>query len=151
LSRHIRTHHVGITVSSLDQWLAFLSAGFGLQPSNLLSSDSPEVAIAVGLIHARARIAFLELPDSTQIELIEYLEPRGRQFDRISSDIGASHVCIEVSDIDEAIAHLEAAGARFFSPPVTIKGGNLVGWRFVYFREPTDGVVLELIQRGFSL
>ena len=147
----ISTHHVGITVSSLDQWLSFLSAAFSLQPSNVLSSESPEVAVAVGLTRARARIAFLELPDSSQIELIEYLEPRGRQFDRISSDIGASHVCIEVPDIDEAIVRLEAAGASFFSPPVTIKGGNLAGWRFVYFREPTDGVVLELIQRGFSL
>jgi catechol 2,3-dioxygenase-like lactoylglutathione lyase family enzyme len=140
------THHVGITVSSLERWLSFLALGFGLRPAHILSSDSPEVAAAVGLPHARANIAFVELPSGGEIELIEYLEPAGRPFDRISCDTGATHVCLEVPDIDGATGRLKAAGARFFSSAVTIKGGHLDGWRFVYFQEPTDGVTLELIE-----
>jgi catechol 2,3-dioxygenase-like lactoylglutathione lyase family enzyme len=140
------THHTGVTVSSLDQMLSFLRELFGLVPLWILESDGPEVAAAVGLEHQRSRIALLELNDRSKVELIEYLEP-GRPFDRNSNDVGSSHICFEVPDLEVAIERLTSAGATFFSSPMTIGSGGLEGWRFAYFREPMDGIVFELIQR----
>jgi methylmalonyl-CoA epimerase len=131
-----RIDHVAIVVRSLDAALAFYRDLLGLAPSRV--SDFPSEGI---------KLAFLPLggPGGSELELIEptdptigvarFLEKRGE---------GLHHVCLEVPDIDRALADLKAAGAAVLdaTPRRTAEGRGI-------FLHPkgTSGVLLELVQR----
>jgi catechol 2,3-dioxygenase-like lactoylglutathione lyase family enzyme len=139
-------HHIGIPVSSLDRSLAFFEQAFGLLPLFVGESSGPQLSEAVGVPDAHSRVALIEAPGGVGIELLEYVNPRGRAHDRANNDIGASHLCLQVDHIDQAASALEAHGVEFLSAPMTATTGELAGWRFAYFTDPIDGVTFELIQ-----
>ena len=60
-------------------------------------------------------------------------------------DVGITHVCLAVDDIDAVFDRVTSAGARMFSPPVLVDTGANAGGRGVYVRDP-DGIILELFQ-----
>jgi len=100
----------------------------------------------VGFRNARLRIAMLRLAAGDFIlELIEYLNPPGLVREIHNYDVGASHICFLVDDIDGEYERLSAAGVRFKSPPVDIiREGKLVT-RCLYMLDP-DGITVELDQ-----
>jgi methylmalonyl-CoA epimerase len=131
-----RIDHVAIVVRSLDASLAFYRDVLGLVPKRIL--DVPSEGI---------RIAFMPLagPNSSEIELLEptdpttgvarFLEQRGE---------GLHHVCLEVPDIERALADLKAGGTAVLdtTPRKTAEGRGI-------FLPPkaAHGVLIELIQR----
>lgn len=141
-----RVHHAGIPVSNLDRSLEFFRTAFGLVPTFIAEAEGEALAAAVGVLRAHSRCAFIEAPGGTSIELREYLEPIGRTHDRHNNDVGATHVCLEVDDIDHVCGALIAQGIKCLSSPMTATTGDLAGWRFVYFNDPIDGVTYELMQ-----
>ena len=60
-----------------------------------------------------------------------------------NSDIGATHVCLLIDDMDAAYETLLSRGAVFNAPPVTLTDGVLAGSRWAYLRDP-DGIQLEI-------
>jgi methylmalonyl-CoA epimerase len=132
-----RIDHVAVVVESLDAALGFYRDTLGIQPSRIM--DFPREGV---------KIAFLPLGGSagSEIELLEptdqnsgvarYLEKRGQ---------GLHHICLEVPDIECALAELRAAGARVLddTPRPTAEGRGI-------FLHPkgTSGVLLELVQRA---
>jgi methylmalonyl-CoA epimerase len=131
-----RIDHVAIVVRDLKIALRFYRDTLGVAPSRIL--DFPREGV---------KIAFLPLggPDGSEIELLEptdptsgvarFLEKRGE---------GLHHLCLEVEDIDAALAELMAAGAAVLdtSPRPTAEGRGV-------FLHPkgAGGVLLELVQR----
>jgi catechol 2,3-dioxygenase-like lactoylglutathione lyase family enzyme len=81
------------------------------------------------------------------VELIQYLEPKGRPNDRRTCDNGTMHLCFRVHDIMKVYEDLKAKGIKFHRIPDFIgdDGGGLAHYGYVYFRGP-DNEVLELIQ-----
>lgn len=134
-----RIDHVAIVVKSLEASLRFYRDILGLVPSNVIDFPSEGV-----------RIAFLPLggPGGSEIELLEateattgvarFVEKRGE---------GLHHICLEVADIDRALAELTAGGASVLDavPRRTAEGRGI-------FLHPkgTSGVLLELVQRDAS-
>jgi methylmalonyl-CoA epimerase len=134
-----RIDHVAIVVRDLEATLRFYRDTLGIAPSHIL--DFPREGV---------KIAFLPLggPGGSEIELLEptdhaggvarFLEKRGE---------GLHHLCLEVEDIDEALAELTAAGAAVLDtePRPTAEGRGI-------FLHPkgTGGVLLELVQREDS-
>ncbi|HEY7848748.1 MAG TPA: methylmalonyl-CoA epimerase [Ktedonobacterales bacterium] len=132
-----RIDHVAIVVRSLDDALAFYRDMLGIVPSQVI--DFPREGV---------KIAFLPLggPNGSEIELLEpqgadtgvarFLETRGG---------GLHHICLEVPDIEQAIADLRASGAMLLdeSPRPTAEGRGV-------FLHPkgAQGVLLELVQRS---
>ena len=83
--------------------------------------------------------AILKFGDDT-IELIEYVTPRPKAYDRLCSDIGM-HLAFRVSDIHKMHDELAAKGVKFNGPcPKEWAGGF-----WCYFTDP-DGVQLELLE-----
>lgn len=131
-----RIDHVAIIVRSIDEALAFYRDTLGITPGAM--KDVPEEQV---------RIAFLPMggPDGSEIELIEpspenaslqrFLERRGE---------GLHHICLEVDDIDAALADMQAKGAAVLDqqPRVAAEGRAI----FLHPRS-TNGVLLELIQK----
>jgi methylmalonyl-CoA epimerase len=131
-----RIDHVAIIVRNLEQALAFYRDTLGIEPGEVKEVPTEQV-----------RIAFLPLGGSTgsEIELIEpttsdssltrFLEKRGE---------GLHHICLEVDDIDAALAEMREKGA-----PVLDQQPRLAAEGRAIFLHPkgTNGVLLELLQK----
>lgn len=137
-------HHIGVTVRSVQRSLDWYSRMFGLTPATVNHGEGAELARSVQVPGAELSFSMMRI-GGTRIEFLEYHEPVGEDFDRGNNDVGATHICLEVSDIDEAYSALRAKGAVFNGPPVLISEGELAGSRWAYLRDP-DGIQLEVWQ-----
>ncbi len=131
-----RIDHVAIIVRNIEQALAFYRDTLGITPREIKEVPTEQV-----------RIAFLPMggPGGSEIELIEptnpdsslarFLEKRGE---------GLHHICLEVEDIDAALADMQAKGA-----PVLDKQPRRAAEGRAIFLHPlgTNGVLLELVER----
>jgi catechol 2,3-dioxygenase-like lactoylglutathione lyase family enzyme len=141
-----RIHHAGIPVSDLERSLAFFRDVLGLTPSFRIESEGAELSEAVGVEGAHSLMAMIPLPGGSAIELLQYLEPVGRPYDRGNNDVGATHICLEVANIAAARSEIARHGVEFLAEPLEARTGALAGWQFVYFKDPVDGITFELMQ-----
>ncbi|HEY4281089.1 MAG TPA: VOC family protein [Conexibacter sp.] len=144
-------HHIGITISNLEDGLAFYHDILGLPIASPPSPvfDDPELGVAVGVPGGALRQVNLRLGDDV-LELIEYTRP-GSPVDRPLPQhaIGAQHVAFRVEDAEAEKARLEALGVVFFGPVNVVDEGVLAGWRWVYFSD-MDGNALELVEIAYE-
>lgn len=132
-----RIDHIAIIVRNIEQALLFYRDTLGITPSEVKEVPTEQV-----------RIAFLPMggPGGSEIELIEptnaasslakFLEKRGE---------GLHHICLEVENIDTALAEMQAQGA-----PVLDKQPRIAAEGRAIFLHPkgTNGVLLELLQKN---
>ncbi|UCE26817.1 MAG: methylmalonyl-CoA epimerase [Candidatus Coatesbacteria bacterium] len=129
-----RVNHVGIAVESLDEALKLWREVLGLEPAEV-----EEVAAM------RVRVAVLR-PGETDIELLESTDDEGPIGKFISSKgPGIHHICLEVDDIEEALAELAAAGYKLIDEEPRVGAGGY----HVAFVHPksSGGVLLELSEK----
>ncbi len=131
-----RIDHVAIIVRDIEQALLFYRDTLGIIPGEIQEVPTEQV-----------RIAFLPMggPGGSEIELIQpltadsslskFLEKRGE---------GLHHICLEVPDIDAALAEMQAKGAAVLDkqPRMAAEGRAI----FIHPRA-ANGVLLELVQR----
>jgi catechol 2,3-dioxygenase-like lactoylglutathione lyase family enzyme len=145
-----RIDHVGVTVSDMDRALAFYRDLLGLRVIADATVAGPEVAELLGLeIPVQLRIADLDSGDGRIVELLQYLQPKGRRIAYESSDPATAHIAFTVDDLAAVRERLSDAGATIVSRrPITISepGGSFDGAICLYVRDP-DGAILELVQR----
>ncbi len=140
---------VEMTVEELDRSVEFYSRVFSFSKVRevKLSGDSWEHLD--GIFGVRVRIAWLQL-GSEQIELKEYLAPKGRPAPPVSfsNDRWFQHIAIITSDMDRAYIWLRQNKLRHVSSgpqllPEYLKAA--AGIRAFYFEDP-DGHPLEVLQ-----
>jgi methylmalonyl-CoA/ethylmalonyl-CoA epimerase len=131
-----RVDHIAIIVRNIEQALVFYRDTLGIMPGEIKEVPTEQV-----------RIAFLPMggPDGSEIELIEptstdsslskLLEKRGE---------GLHHICLEVDDIDAALAEMQEKGT-----PVLDKQPRIAAEGRAIFIHPkaANGVLLELVER----
>ena len=147
----LRTVHTGLTVSSLDTALEFWCGvlGFELLARRVIG-DGPYVENIVGVKGANLHIAVLNTPDGHKIELLEYLAPADRQIIKPRScDVGSAHITFAVSDIDEMLRRVEAAGWSRLGEPQSVADGPHAGDHVAYVRGP-EGHTIEFFGRSLS-
>ncbi len=140
---------VGMTVSDMDRSIAFFSTVLTFQKVSDVEVSGAEVDRLQGVFGVRMRVVRMRLVDE-QIELTEYLTPRGRPMpvDSGSNDRWFQHVAIIVSDMDAAYARLRAHHVEHASPePQRLPDWNPAagGIKAFYFKDP-DGHPLEILQ-----
>lgn len=132
-----RIDHVAIIVRNIEQALVFYRDMLGIIPGEIKEVPTEQV-----------RIAFLPMggPAGSEIELIEpttpgsslaqFLEKRGE---------GLHHICLEVENIDAALAEMQEKGA-----PVLDKQPRVAAEGRAIFVHPkgTNGVLLELLEKS---
>src|SRR5205823_11695782 len=132
-----RIDHIAIIVRDIEQALLFYRDTLGITPSEIKEVPTEQV-----------RIAFLAMggPNGSEIELIEpttsdsslakFLDKRGE---------GLHHVCLEVENIDAALAEMQEKGA-----PVLDKQPRIAAEGRAIFLHPkgTSGVLLELLEKN---
>jgi catechol 2,3-dioxygenase-like lactoylglutathione lyase family enzyme len=137
-------HHVGITVRDLESSLQWYERTFGVTREFIAHGTGPELSTAVGVKDANLRFAFLRFGNCV-VELLCYDNERDETFERSNADVGSTHICIDVPDLQAAYDDFRAKGIEFLAPPLHIDDGPLAGCSFVYFKDP-NGVTLELFE-----
>jgi catechol 2,3-dioxygenase-like lactoylglutathione lyase family enzyme len=138
-----------MTVADMDRSVAFFRDVLTFEPESDIEVAGPEYERLQGVFGARMRVVRMRLGDE-QIELTEYLAPRGRPIpvDSRSNDRWFQHVAIIVSDMDAAYARLRQHKVEHASPePQRLPDWNPAagGIKAFYFKDP-DGHPLEILQ-----
>ena len=141
-----RLHHIGITVSDIDEAIDFYREIPGGEVVGPLEKKGPAVEAATGYTGVVIQIAFVSLPGGdTVIELLEYRNSGVEGTDPDNGRAGAAHPAIVVDDIDATLARLAKRGTTALSTTMTGTSGPLEGYRYVYVLGP-DRVRVELLQ-----
>jgi catechol 2,3-dioxygenase-like lactoylglutathione lyase family enzyme len=140
---------VGMTVSNMDRSVAFFTGALSFEKVSDVEVAGGGHERMTGLFGVRARVVRMRL-GGEQIELTEYLEPRGRPIpaDSRSNDRWFQHVAIIVSDMEAAYARLRQHRVEHASPePQRLPdwNPNAGGITAFYFKDP-DGHPLEILQ-----
>jgi catechol 2,3-dioxygenase-like lactoylglutathione lyase family enzyme len=98
-------------------------------------------------VHPRAvieQITMIRCGRSANIELFEYEAPDQLQTFPKNSDWAGHHIAFYVTDIDAAVAHMQAHGVEKLLGPLPVTDGPAAGQTINYFRAPF-GTYVELI------
>lgn len=140
-------HHSGISVADIDLAQDFWERFLDTKARFRGRLGRPYLGKSVGYDDVQIEAALIDLPDGRMIELLDYqVDGKGRQPED-SFHPGHTHVCLDVSDCDEAWRRAVGAGAVPRNPdgPVEVDAGPNRGARVAYLRLP-DGNSLELFQ-----
>jgi lactoylglutathione lyase len=138
--------HTGFTVRDLERSLAFYRDALGMEVVFEQEKRGGYLAEIVGYPDAHVRMAHLQFPGGGhRVELFEYVNPTPQGDPGEPRDVGTTHLCLAVDDIDALFERVVAAGASSISEPVLVDTGANAGGRGVYVRDP-DGTLLELFQ-----
>jgi methylmalonyl-CoA/ethylmalonyl-CoA epimerase len=131
----IKINHVAIVVEDVDVALKFWHEALGL-PLQHVEHNEDELV----------NIAFLPLGEG-EIELIAPFTPESGVARYLAKKgAGLHHLCVEVEDIDAALAQLKARGAELITEQAKVRpDGTRYG--FVHPKS-TGGVLLELYEKA---
>ncbi|MDH7486975.1 MAG: methylmalonyl-CoA epimerase [Anaerolineae bacterium] len=128
--------HVAIVVEDIERALGVFREALGLQVSQ--TQSLPEQGVT---------IAFLPVGES-EIELLEPLGPdSGVARFLATRGEGLHHICLEVEDIDAALAELKGKGLRLINETAVAGAHGRVA--FIHPKS-THGVMVELLERPGS-
>jgi catechol 2,3-dioxygenase-like lactoylglutathione lyase family enzyme len=133
---------IGITVSNMDRSLDFYTRVLSFKKLSDEEFTGENFERVKGVFGLRIRVVRLQLGQE-QIELTQYLAPRGRLVpeDSRSNDRWFQHVAIIVRDMDKAYAWLRQNQVQHASTgPQTLPAWNknAGGIKAFYFRDPDD-------------
>ena len=137
-------HHTAISCTDIDRSVHFYRDLLGFE--EVFSFDwgvgTQTLDNITGLKDSSARVVMLKTANAC-VELFEYATPSPKAAEprRPVCDHGITHLCLQVTDIEDEYARLSAAGMEFHCPPQQV-GDTL---RATYGRDP-DGNVVELLE-----
>jgi methylmalonyl-CoA epimerase len=131
-----RIDHIAIVVRDIEQALLFYRDTLGIIPSAIKDVPTEQVRIAF-LPMGGAEGSQIELvqPTTTDSGVARYLEKHGE---------GLHHICLEVDNIDAALADLQARGVPVLdtAPRIAAEGRAI----FIHPRA-ANGVLVELVEK----
>jgi catechol 2,3-dioxygenase-like lactoylglutathione lyase family enzyme len=141
-----RLDHAGIPVSDLDRSLRFYRDVFGVAPEFVTEYGDPSLASRLRVQDPRIKVAMITMADGLRIELLQYLGPEPKRLDLRDCDVGSTHLCLEVDDIDDAHRALKQLGVDVYADPfLETEPGPFQGTKWLFFKDPDD-VSFELVQ-----
>jgi catechol 2,3-dioxygenase-like lactoylglutathione lyase family enzyme len=131
-------HHAGLRVGDAERASEFYCALGGERLTRPVLLEGRAAEQVVGIDGARLRIAMIGFGEGA-LELFEVLDP-APDWARAPVIGTIPHVCLQVDDVDAALARAEELGGRRIWPAVDRFGAG----RAIYLRDP-DGNALELL------
>jgi catechol 2,3-dioxygenase-like lactoylglutathione lyase family enzyme len=144
--------HFSFTVSDIERSVDWYTRVLELELVHRQRQDNEYTRKLVGIPGAILEVAQFAVPgvpparSTHMLELVEYIEPRGRDLGELATNsVGCAHLALMVDDIHERYMRMGAQGVPFRNPPVAITAGANEGGFACYFCDP-DGITLELLQ-----
>lgn len=141
--------HSGITVKDLEISLDFYVNKLGFELLSKQVSKQEYISRIVNFNDLEeVKIAFLQIPGGSQIELLEYVGVERLPGNVRPCDYGSGHICIQVEGIEYLYEHLKEQGVQFRSPQIVdITAGANKGSKAIYMYDP-DYYIIELMQKS---
>jgi methylmalonyl-CoA/ethylmalonyl-CoA epimerase len=128
-----RIDHIALVVEDIDKALMFWQDALGLDLAHM--EDVPSEKSLVAFLPAQESEVELVEPTSDDSGVARFLKKRGP---------GMHHICFEVYNIEETMAHLKSKGMRLINEHAEIgTGGKKIA--FIH-PESTNGVLVELYE-----
>ena len=141
------TEHFSFTVSNLNNSLHFFCDLLGLKATPVIEVNNEDVQKIIGIPGAHLRVSLVQVPDNKNIELIEYVKPKGKKLDLKPCNTGAAHIAFLVDDIQKMYDDLSEKGVEFNNPPIWAPDNEGKGiWGVCYLKGPDD-ITIEIIER----
>ena len=141
-------HHIGITVPNIEEGIKFFVDVLGAIPVFRTGAFDVDNAFMKNKLGAAPQsriqdLVFLRLGNGTSVELFEY---KGDDVDagfKRNSQIGGTHICFEVDDVNVTAKNLKKMGIELLEGPNLVDAGPLEGFNWIYFMTPW-GQTLEV-------
>ena len=130
----MKIDHIGIAVRELEQALQVYQVALGLPVADIVEVPDQQVRVAF-LPIGESNIELVQ-PSSEASSTARFIDKRGE---------GIHHICVQVDDIDAALAQLKARGV-----PLIDQEPRAGAHGRVAFLHPkgTHGVLLELVEHA---
>ena len=139
-------NHSGFVVRDLDTMVEFYRDALGLQVMREINSVAPPDGDHTGIPGARRKLVFMGKPEGEHLlELVHFLEPASPEGHLERNQLGAAHVCFNVSGLEQLHGRLARQGVRFVTPPKS-KDGLDGGRTVVCYAQDPEGNWLELVE-----
>ena len=114
-------HHAAISTPNIERLMNFYKENFNCKDIDSRSQwdkGADEIDQVLGLKGSSAKQGFLSC-GNVMIEFFEYSspEPKAMQENRPVNNHGHTHVCFDVTNIDEVYNDLVSKGVKFHCPP----------------------------------
>ncbi len=137
--------HISYAVGNVEEARRFFVETLGLQATPIRELSGARVEKMLGMEGVRMRITNIVLPDNGNIELAEYLAPKGKRIDLAPCNTGLAHLALTVNDLQQDYEDLCEKGVHFVHAPLWAKEGALEGWGICRCYGP-DGITIELME-----
>jgi glyoxylase I family protein len=134
--------HIGVCVSDMERSKRFYCDVLGFRYVRELRVEGEPSETLLRLRDVKVHAVYIER-DGFELELLHYESPRSLKPPpaHAMNDLGFTHLSVQVPDIEEAMAALEAAGVEVIRATFIKVGGVGVA---VFARDP-DGLLIELV------
>ena len=88
-------HHIGITVESVDEALAFWKSFLGIEPRWRQILDGPYLSDVTGYPGINLDASFIDLPGGVVLEILDYQVADKSPNDMATANPGKVHICFE--------------------------------------------------------
>lgn len=130
----LKLDHIGIAVQDIDDALKFFENALGLKLDHLASEEGGKTDVAF-LPIGGSEVELVQTHDA-ESGLGKFLAKRGE---------GIHHICLEVDDIEAAMARLKENGAQLIDETPRV---NASGMRYAFIHpKSAHGVLIELYQK----
>jgi len=138
-------NHSGFVVRDLDKMVSFYRDDLGLTIDREIDSKAPTEGDHTGIPGAHRTLIFVGSGGEHALELVYYVEPESPKGHLDRNQLGATHICFNVSDIEQLYEKLKAKGVKFVTPPV-MKTNSDGSKRGICYCQDPEGNWLEFIQ-----
>lgn len=132
------THHVGITVESLEKTVPFYEEVLGFPELDRFTVSGEAFETVVDTHGASGEFVHLDA-NGIRLELVEY-DPAGTPITGMLPQPGTTHIGIEVPDLMETYSGLPDTTETISEPQTTASGTTLC-----FLRDP-EGNLIELLE-----
>ncbi len=141
--------HVNVNCSDFDRSLKFYELLGFRKYLDVPSTNTEEVAAAVGMAPYQVKGALLALQNAKTpfvIDLLEWQDPSDDEppYNHLYH-LGINRIALATDDLEQDMARLKSEGVEFLSEPASVIIEDGPETRFVCFKDP-DGTVIELVQ-----
>ena len=141
-------NHSGFVVENLEKMITFYCDILGLSITREIDRIAPASGDHTGFTGAKRKLVFVGKPGSEHmLELVKYVEPISPEGHLNRNQLGAAHICFNVSNIKTLYEKLKDNGTKFVTSPIFKVNPDGTQTAICYLQDP-EGNWIELIQQN---